>query len=98
MNAEGWGWNRRDNESRYTHYKRLLNSHFENEDNNNDVAFSDLNPYGLMKLNEKLKTDSNTYYFSITSGFKDTKISKAREVFKTPSHISNLAVGFDLDI
>jgi hypothetical protein len=84
MNAEGWGWNRKDGESRYRHLKRMHNAHFTKEDNNNDVAFSDLNPYGLMKLNEKIGTDSNTYYFSITTGFKDNQYTKPRDVFQLP--------------
>lgn len=97
MNAEGWGWNRREGESRYRHLKRMHNAQFNKEDNNNDVAFSDLNPYGLMKLNEKIGTDPKTYYLSITTGFKDNQYTKPRDVFQLHQKISKNCFGFDMD-
>jgi hypothetical protein len=97
MNAEGWGWNRKEGESRLTHLKRMHNAHFTKEDNNNDVAFSDLNPCGLMKLNEQIGTDPSTYYFSITTGFQDKKFTKERDIFKLPTQITSLSLGFNID-
>ena len=82
MNAEAWGWNREANEGRWAYYKRLRDSHFDK--NEAAVAFMDLNPSGMMNINEKIKTHPATYYFSITHGFKDEVECKAREVFKVP--------------
>lgn len=64
------------------HYKRLSTAHF--EDDFGDVAFADLNPYGLMKLNDTLITEKGTYYFSITNGFENSKATKARDVLSLP--------------
>jgi len=41
------------------------------EDDFEDISFMDLNPYGLAKLNEVLKSDEKTYYFSLTNGLLD---------------------------
>ncbi len=54
MNVESWGWNRHNNESRWSHYHRLMNDHFSAE--SKDLSFVDLNPAGLIRLNEKVKT------------------------------------------
>jgi hypothetical protein len=95
MNAEAWGWNREEDESRWSHFKRIGNANFDHD--MPDVAFSDLNPTGLMKLNEKIGTDENTYYFSITTGFHDTNNSKPRDLMNIPDKITKMAVGFDID-
>jgi hypothetical protein len=42
MNAETWGWNRKEGESRWSHYKRLNETHFAQEFT--DISFMDLNP------------------------------------------------------
>jgi hypothetical protein len=52
MNAEAWGWNREANEGRWAYYKRLRDSHFDK--NEAAVAFMDLNPSGMMNINEKI--------------------------------------------
>jgi hypothetical protein len=96
MNAECWGWNRLEGESRWQHLRRLKNSYF--PDDFDDVAFSDLNPYGLMKLNDKLTTNDKTYYFSITNGFADKERTKGRDLWKTDKKISKISTGFELDV
>jgi hypothetical protein len=63
-----------------------------------DLSFVDLNPGGLAKLNELIRAESCTYYFSISNGFRNKKSTPQREVFKLPKQISKLAVGFDLNI
>ena len=69
---------------------------FHNE--SKDTAIYDLNPIGSLKMNEKLSTDSKTYYFSYTAGY-DTRISaKPREIMKTHLKTSDLAVGYDIEI
>jgi hypothetical protein len=50
-----------------------------------------------MKLNEKIGTDENTYYFSITTGFLDTNHSKPRDLMNIPEKITKMAIGFNID-
>ena len=66
MNVENWGWNRRNRESLIRYYKRLSSA--TNYCKSKDTAFSDLNPTGNMRLNDKLGTDPNIFYFSFTTG------------------------------
>lgn len=82
MNAETWGWNRLDGETRWQHLKRIQQSHFEVEDH--DVSFIDLNPAGLIELNNVISHNQSTYYFSITNGFSDETYTSDRDVFKLP--------------
>eukprot|EP00347_Sterkiella_histriomuscorum_P016179 403354185 len=96
MNVEMWDWNRKDNESRYNHLTRLYNEQFQVE--SKDLSFVDLNPQGLIRLNQFLKTNQNTYYFGITNGFQDKNRTENREVFTLPQHISRKSIGFDLDV
>ncbi len=92
---ESWDWNRRPGESVYQHFLRILYDKYPIE--SKDLSFSDLNPEGLMKLNSLIGCEPNTYYFSITTGFKRNVTSQSRELFKLPKQISNKAMGFDLD-
>jgi hypothetical protein len=48
-----------------------------------------------MKLNEKIGTGENTYYF--TTGFHDTNHSKSKDLMKIPAKITKMALGFDID-
>jgi hypothetical protein len=41
-----------------------------------DSALYDLTPTGAARLNSTIKTYKDTYYFSLTNGFKDEKIVK----------------------
>jgi hypothetical protein len=50
-----------------------------------------------MKLNEKIGTDENTYYFSITTGFHDTYHSKPRDLMNIPDKITKMALCFDIE-
>lgn len=67
LNAESFNWNRLDNETRLEYVKRINQDKFLKE--TKDVAFYDLCPSGAQKLNTTLKTNPQTYYFSITAGF-----------------------------
>jgi hypothetical protein len=49
MNMEHLGWNRNEGEGRWSYYNRLMSNQDELE--TEDLAFCDLNPVGLMKLN-----------------------------------------------
>ena len=50
-----------------------------------------------MKLNEKIGTDENTFYFSITTGFLNTNHSKPRDLMNIPEKITKMALGFDIE-
>lgn len=82
MNVEGWGWNRAASEGRCAHYKRLMKENYAVE--SRDLSFGDLNPAGLANLNELISAESNTYYFSITNGFRNKSYSNPRDLFKLP--------------
>ena len=47
-----------------------------------------MNPVGNIKVHDKIRTESDTFYFSITNGLKSTTHTKNREVLKTPEHTS----------
>jgi hypothetical protein len=59
-----------------------MDSHF--QEDFTDVAFADLNPYGLMMQNDLLKTNEGTYYISITNGFENALQTKERDVLSIP--------------
>jgi hypothetical protein len=82
MNVESWGWNRRENDGRIDHFKRIMNDQFSLE--SKDLSFNDLNPVGLIKLNSVVGCEPSTYYFSITAGFKYKYCTPNREVFTLP--------------
>jgi hypothetical protein len=96
MGVESWDWNRRENEGRIAHYKRLRNCDYYTEVQ--DTAFTDMNPTGCIRIRDKVKTLPNIYYFSITMGLKKENCTKAREVFKAPAKTTDKSVGFDIDI
>jgi len=96
MNVEHWDWNRRENESRIAHYKRLRNCDYYTDIQ--DTAFTDMCPAGNIKVRDKAKTLPHIYYFSITHGLKKENVSKDREVFKAPGEITESTMGYDMDI
>lgn len=50
-----------------------------------------------MKLNSLIGCEPNTYYFSITTGFKSAFTSKPRELFTLPDKITAHALGFEIN-
>ena len=86
MNVESWGWNRKEGESVFEHYERIMESDY--QQTVCDTAVNDMNPVGNIKVHDKIRTESDTFYFSITNGLKSTTHTKNREVLKTPEHTS----------
>lgn len=68
MNVESWNWNRNETEGRISYYRRIMNDFSIVE--GKDLSFNDLNPAGLIRLNTFVGCETDTYYFSITNGFK----------------------------
>ena len=52
----------------------------------------------LAKVNAKVKTFENTYYFSYTTGDKNKTQFKQAEVMREPAKTSEMMLGFDGDV
>ena len=57
----------------------------------------DLTPCGALRLNDKYKTNENTFYFSITFGYRNA-VAKHREIFDFPRKYVRKAFGFETEI
>jgi hypothetical protein len=82
QNVESWGWNRKENEGRFKHLRRLMRCTYYQD--SPDHAMRDLSFCGTMKLNDIYKVHPETYYFSITFGYRNNLSSKSRESLKLP--------------
>ncbi|CDW85644.1 UNKNOWN [Stylonychia lemnae] len=96
LNVEMWDWNRRTNESLYSYWKRLQEDTFQVQ--SKDLSFVDLNPAGMIQLNTIVQSNPNTYYFSITNGYRDNNTIKSREILRIHKKITDQALGYKIDM
>ena len=89
-----WGWNRDQDEGRIAHFKRLWASNYHAE--SKDHAMPSLTHCAVLEFNDKYVTHPDTYYFSITQGYRQPhRKPKNRELFKLPFKLSRKSLSFE---
>lgn len=83
------GLNRKDSETFKEYYHRVLASNILYT--SNDMALIDLMPCNSKNINDKISTNEQIYYFSITTGYRGNAYTKKRELSTTQGKISNYA-------
>lgn len=64
-----------------------------------DSGVYEFQPIVMAKINDELKTHDHTYYFSIVTSYRGTRVmNKAKEFLQEPGKTVNLGLGFDPDV
>ena len=68
--------------------------------NTKDYALPEFCPVHMKDVNALIDSSMSekTYYFSYSSGIKNRNKTKNREMLKEPKKLSDIALGFDLDV
>ena len=81
--AEPYGFNRMEKESVEEYIARLLRD--DHLYTRTDYSFHEFVPKHTAEINSKLSTHDHTYYFSVSTSLRGTRIkTKAKEGFKEP--------------
>jgi len=63
-----------------------------------DYSIPEFPPEAMQKINARIKTFENTFYFSYTTGDRNLTRSKFREAMHEPEKTSEMLLGFDGDM
>lgn len=96
FNFERVGYNKLANESHLEYIHRLVQNDFASK--SHDHAVPEITPQVFEQRNVLIKTFSNTYYFSISTGEKKKSFGKAKEFLDEPEKLTKMALGFDTDV
>ena len=95
--AEPYGFNRMEKESVPDYVRRLLKC--DRLYTRQDYAMHEFPPRVMQEINALIKTQEHTYYFSVSSSLRGTRLhSKKRDFFTVPQKTTKHAVGFDLQL
>lgn len=78
FNSETFGLNRKTSETFKEYIQRVKQSDIIYK--TKDTCINDLMPIQAMRINDKIKTYNNAFYFSITSGLRGHSYNKKNEV------------------
>lgn len=64
-----------------------------------DTGVYEFQPIIMGKINDELKTHDHTYYFSIVTSYRGTRVmNKAKEFLQEPAKTVTLGLGFDPEV
>ena len=93
LKHETAGLNRRKNETFQEYVERLVVH--DKLGKSRDYSIPEFPPSQMAKINEKIKTHENTYYFSYSTGDRNMTRQKMREVMREPSKTTEMLLGYD---
>jgi len=97
LGGESYGFNRLEKESVSDYIARMQRS--QGLYGKEDYSLHEFPPQTMQHFNPRLKTHGHTYYFSVSTSLKGTRLhTKPRDMLLEPAKTTMKALGFELDV